>query len=108
MRKGEIWLTDLPQIIGREQLGARPALVIANTQTGLIIVAPLTSNLDTLKYSYVLEIGSSNANGLDKRSVALLFQLRAIDKKRMKHKIGDLEERYLKEIDGKLKELLNL
>ena len=108
MDKGEIWLTSLPEQTGKEQVGKRPALIIADTKTGLIIVIPFTSSLEKLKYNYTVEINPSLENALDKKSVALLFQMRAIDKKRVVHKIGKLEDSYLREIDENIKKLLKL
>ena len=108
MEKGEIWLTDLPQQRGKEQVGKRPALIISDTKTSLIIIIPLTSNLELLKYSYTIKINSSEQNLLDKESVAAIFQLRAIDKQRLLYKIGNLEKNYLNEIDKILRGLLKL
>ncbi|MBS3098863.1 type II toxin-antitoxin system PemK/MazF family toxin [Candidatus Pacearchaeota archaeon] len=108
MNRGEICLLSFPYIPGREQIGKRPAIVLADTKTGLIIIIPLTTNLETLKYPYTLKIKSSQKNKLENDSVALIFQLRAIDKRRIIHKIGDLEESILKEIDNLLRNLLKL
>lgn len=108
MKKGEIWLANLPQQIGKEQLGERPALVIADTEVGLIIVIPLTSNLKLSKYQHTIKISPSKQNSLDKESIAPIFQLRAVDKKRMLYKIGNLENHYLEEINKALKNLLKL
>lgn len=108
MEKGEIWLTNLPQQVGKEQIGKRPALIVADTKTSLMIVIPLTANLETSKYFNVVKVEPSSQNGLDKISMALLFQMRAIDRKRLIHKLGILENFKMNEIDGKLRELLRL
>lgn len=63
MEKGELWLTNLPQQVGKEQVGRRPALIIANTQTGLLIVLPLSANLETSIYPHTLKINASDRNG---------------------------------------------
>ena len=76
--------------------------------TGLVIVIPLTSSLETLKFPHTLRVDSSRENGLEKDSIALTFQIRAIDKRRFKHKIGNLENNYLKEMDKMLRNLLKL
>ena len=108
MNKGEIWLANLPIWTGREQLGIRPIIMIADTNAGLVIVIPLTSNLRTLKYSYTLKIETSKQNGLNNESAALILQIKSIDKIRLIHKIGHLENSYIEEIDRKLKSLLKL
>ena len=74
----------------------------------MIIIIPLTSNLKTLKYSNTVKIKPSINNGLDKDSVALIFQIRALDKKRLLSKIGNLEKNYLDDIDKELKNLLKI
>jgi len=106
--KGEIWLANLPQWTGKEQLGKRPVLLMSKNVTNLVIVIPLTSNLNSEKYHYTLKVKPSDKNCLTKDSVALIFQIRAIDNKRLIHKIGNLEDSYLKEINQRLKELLKI
>ena len=108
MRKGEIWLVGLPYWNGKEQGGNRPAVVLADTNEGLLIVIPLTSNLQTLKHSKTLEIKPSEKNCLDTSSVALIFQIRSLDKRRLIHKIGNLEENYIRQIDETIKDLFKL
>ena len=77
MDKGEIWLANLPQWTGREQLGTRPVIIMADTKIGMIIVIPLTSNLKALKYPYTIEMKPSKQNRLDKESAALIFQIKS-------------------------------
>ena len=108
MNKGEIWLAKLPILFGKEQAGIRPCLVLVDTDTGLVIVIPLTTNFETLKYPNTLEIKYSKENNLQKDSIALLFQMRAIDRRRLSHKIGNLEDSYMLEIDNLLKNMFKL
>ena len=108
MNKGEIWLVNLPEWTGREQIGTRPALLMTETIAGLIILIPLTSNLKNLQYPYTIKFLPSIINGLSKESVALLFHIRSVDARRMIHKIGTLEERYVQETDRILKNILQL
>ncbi len=108
MNKGEVWIVELPLKKGKEQRGTRPALILADTKTDLIIVIPLTSNLQALRFPYTIEIKKSNKNNLDENSVALLFQVQSIDKRRLIKKIGIVEENYLNEIDEHLKSLIKL
>lgn len=108
MNKGELWIVNLPFKKGREQFGSRPALILANTKTDLIIVIPLTSNIQALRFPKTIEIKSSEENGLEKDSIALLFQVSAIDKRRMVKKIGSLEKSYIEEVNNNLREMLKL
>ena len=55
MKKGEIWLIELPSADGREQVGNRPAIIMA--ETGVVnIVIPLTSNIQALRFPHTIEI----------------------------------------------------
>ena len=109
IKKGEIWLAEIPSKKGREQEGKRPLIIIADTDTSLALIIPLTSNLLALKkFTYTLLIDKSEENNLNIDSIALIFQLQAIDKNRLIHKIGYLEENYLSEINKILKNLLKL
>ena len=109
MKKGELWIVEFPSKKGREQSGKRPAILMADTKTSLTLTIPLTSNLEALeKLPYTLKIEASDKNKLEKDSIALTFQLQALDKRRFISKVGDLEESYMKEISKTLKELLKL
>ena len=90
-------------------MGTRPAIVIADTKTDLALLIPLTSNLESMrKLPFTFEIKKSNDNKLEKDSVALVFQIQAIDKKRILSKIGNIEDYYLEKIDRTIKELLKI
>ena len=108
MKKGEIWLVELPSTNGREQAGTRPVIVFADTEANIAIIVPLTSNIQALRFPNTIEVKPSKINGLTVLSIALVFQIRAIDKKRLKNKIGVLEPLILKEADTFLKRILNL
>ncbi len=109
MKKGEVWLVSIPKSEnGHEQSGSRPVLLLTEVEAGIVIIIPFTSNLQALKYPHVLEIKPDKANGLKEVSAALIFQLRAIDKKRLKHKIGELDIKSLENIDGMLRKMLKL
>ena len=108
MNKGEIWLVEIPSSTGHEQAGMRPAVILADTEANITIIIPLTSNLQALRFPHTLEVKPSKTNGLNSISVALLFQIRAIDKKRVIKKIGTLEPSILKRVDGILSTLLQL
>tara|TARA_Y100000310_G_C20324543_1_gene642319 strand:+ start:303 stop:632 length:330 start_codon:yes stop_codon:yes gene_type:complete len=106
--KGEIWLANLPQYDGKEQLGKRPVLIISDVTSNILITIPITSNLSTIKYQHTIKIDHSNTNRLNKESVALIFQIQATDKRRLIHKIGSLEQNYINQINTQLKTLLKL
>ena len=106
MKRGEIWLVELFESKGHEQSGLRPAVIVSDTALNIVIVIPLTSNLQALRFPYVIQVEPSNKNGLDSDSAVLIFQLRAIDKSRLKRKIGSLEMNKFKEIQKIIKNLL--
>ena len=107
--KGRNIDSRFPSRKGKEQMGTRPAIVIADTKTDLALLIPLTSNLESMrKLPFTVEIKKSNDNKLEKDSVALVFQIQAIDKKRILSKIGNIEDYYLEKIDRTIKELLKI
>ena len=109
MRKGEIWIVRFPFKRGKEQQGIRPAVLIADTKTDLTLLIPLTSNLEALKkLPFTIEIKKSHENKLEKDSVALVFQLQAIDKKRLLSQSGNIETDYLQKINDMMRDLLKL
>ena len=108
MRKGEIWLVELPSTNGHEQSGTRPILILTDTQTSTVVIIPFTSTPLAVRFPHTLEVQSTPKNGLSTTSILLIFQIRAIDKKRLKKKIGELEEETLHEVDRMLKTMLLL
>ena len=109
MKKGEIWLFDLPSSDGNEQTGDRPAIIISVSSTAnTVVIIPFTTNLQALRFPFTLAIGPSKENGLLEESVALIFQIRAIDKKRIIKQTGKLEDKYLKETENMLRKLLGI
>ena len=108
MHKGEIWLVEFPSSDGHEQAGTRPVIVLADTESNIAIVVPLTSNVQALRFPHVIEVKPSQKNGLSASSIALVFQVRALDKRRLKKQIGTLEESVLKELDIFLRKMLRL
>jgi mRNA interferase MazF len=108
MKKGEIWETDLPYSDGKEQSGRRPSAIISEIEANMAIIVPFTSNVQALRFQNSVEVEPSIENGLDSLSIALCFQVRAVDKKRLLKRIGELESRKVKEIDASLKRMLGL
>ena len=108
MTKGEIWIAQLPTLNGHEQEGVRPVIVLSDVIASLTLIVPCTSNIQALRFPHTLEINPSKRNGLKNLSVALVFQIRAIDKQRLQKRAGILEKHALSQIDNMLKHLLKL
>ena len=108
MKPGEIWFIEIPGVDGREQRGSRPAVLISQVEANTLLVIPFTSNLRALKYPHTLEILPSKKNGMKTVSVALVFQLRAIDIIRLSNKIGDLEPPQMEKVREMLGNLLKI
>ena len=107
MKKGEIWLIEFPKSDGFEQFKTRPAIFLAH-EGRIATVIPLTSITKSLRFPYTLAIKPSRANGLKKESIALIFQLRGIDKKRLIARLGSLDDQTINKIAEITKLYLNL
>ncbi len=92
MTNGEIHWVELPDTGGREQAGRRPAIVIQNDRYAgslpTVLVIPLSSAIAALRFSGTALIKTDKTSGLKTDSVALVFQLRAIDRGRIKEKLA--------------------
>ena len=73
LRKGDICLVNLDGGFGHEQFGKRPALILATTDTHIVVVVPITSNAEALRFSHTFLLKANTGNGLTHDSVALLF-----------------------------------
>ncbi len=96
--RGEVYYADLSPVIGSEQGGVRPVLIIQNKYSPTIIVAAITSKTDKKKLPTHVDIGDV----LSKESIVLLEQIRTIDKARLRQKIGVVKEEVMKKIDSGL------
>lgn len=105
VKKGEIYFADLNPVIGSEQGGVRPVLIvqndIGNKYSPTVIVAAVTSQINKAKLPTHVEI-PAEGNGLAKDSVVLLEQLRTIDKKRLREKIGRIDDKCLQKTNEAL------
>ena len=108
MKKGEIWLVDLPPTNGYEQSGLRPVLVLSRVEVNVVIILPFTANVSALRFPHTVEIQPSPSNGLNATSIVLVFQIRAIDRKRLQRKIGELAPEIVTSIDQMLRQILSL
>lgn len=93
IKRGELYYADLSPVVGSEQGGVRPILIVQN-DTGnkyspTIIAAAITSQINKAKLPTHIEL-NANQFGLLKDSVILLEQIRTLDKRRLKERIGEL------------------
>ncbi len=105
IKRGDIYYADLSPVVGSEQGGVRPVLIvqndIGNKFSPTVIAAAITSQINKAHLPTHIEI-SAEDYGLSKDSVILLEQIRTIDKKRLKEKIGRLDLRNMRKIDRAL------
>jgi len=105
VERGEVWLADLNPSRGSEEGGTRPVIVFQNEIISqfstTIITIPLTSNLRRASLPTCLLI-PVNEGGLDQASVALCYQMRVIDKTRLKRKLGKLSLETMIDLEGKV------
>ena len=106
VKRGDIYFADLSPVIGSEQGGVRPVLVVQNNvgnkYSPTIIIAAITSQINKARLPTHVEINAPDF-GLPKDSVVLLEQIRTIDKKRLREKIGKFDEDMMKIVDEALK-----
>lgn len=105
IKRGEIYYADLNPVIGSEQGGVRPIVVlqndVGNKYSPTVIAAATTSKLTKAKLPTHIEL-SRDTSPLPKDSVVLLEQIRTIDKSRIKEKIGELPPETMQMIDNAL------
>ena len=95
VKRGDIYYADLSPVVGSEQGGVRPVLIVqndvGNRYSPTVIAAAITSQKDKSKLPTHIEI-NSQVCGLSRDSVVLLEQIRTIDKRRLKEKMGRLDD----------------
>ena len=105
VRRGDIYYADLRPVIGSEQGGIRPVLIIqndvGNKHSPTVIVAAITSQMNKAKLPTHIEL-SCDKYALEKDSVVLLEQLRTIDKKRLKERVCHLDSLILQKVNKAL------
>lgn len=105
IKRGELYYADLSPVVGSEQGGVRPILIVQN-DTGnkyspTIIAAAVTSKINKAKLPTHIEL-SAHEFGLSKDSVILLEQIRTLDKRRLKERIGELSPVTMKKVNTAL------
>ena len=105
IKRGEIYFADLSPVIGSEQGGVRPVLVVQNDVgnkfSPTIIAAAITSQLEKAKLPTHIQLPAEKY-GLPKNSIVLLEQIRTIDKSRIREKIGELPPELMQQINDAL------
>lgn len=111
IKRGYLYYADLSPVVGSEQGGVRPVLIIqndiGNKYSPTVIVAAITSQINKAKLPTHIEI-SAHEYGLNKDSVILLEQIRTIDKKRLREKIGCLDKNMMLKVYNSLQISLGL
>ena len=111
IKRGDIFYADLRPVVGSEQGGIRPVLIIQNNvgnrHSPTVICAAITSKMNKAKLPTHIEI-NAELYGIEKDSVILLEQLRTIDKRRLKDKVCDLDDAMLDKVNHALEISLEL
>ena len=112
MQPGDIYWVEIPAANGHEQAGLRPAIILQSAavtpKLSTVQIVPLTSQVKAQKFPATLLIAPDSTNNLSARSVALVFQLRAIDRRRLKTRLGTLKRGQLAQIKQRVKMLFDL
>lgn len=102
IKRGDIYYANLNPVIGSEQGGTRPVLIISNDvgnkHSPTVIVAPITSRIHT-KAKLPTHTLINDFEGLDKNSIILLEQVRTIDKQRLKQYLGMIPDNIVERVD---------
>ncbi len=105
MRRGDVYYADLRPVVGSEQGGIRPVLIIqndvGNRHSPTVICAAITSKMNKAKLPTHIELSTMQYD-MDKDSVILLEQLRTIDKRRLKDKVCHLDTQIMQKVNKAL------
>ena len=105
IRRGDIYYADLRPVVGSEQGGVRPVLIIqndvGNKHSPTVICAAITSKMNKAKLPTHVELNTKRCDMI-RDSVILLEQLRTIDKQRLKERICHIDDELLKDVDRAL------
>ncbi|MDO5398074.1 MAG: type II toxin-antitoxin system PemK/MazF family toxin [bacterium] len=102
VKRGDIYYADLSPVVGSEQGGVRPVLIVqndvGNKYSPTVIAAAITSRINKAKMPTHIEL-CAKEYGLNKDSVILLEQIRTIDKQRLREKTGRLDDKLMKKVN---------
>lgn len=111
VKRGDVFFADLSPVVGSEQGGVRPVLIIqndiGNRFSPTVIVAAITAQIQKAKLPTHVEIDAEQ-HGFDRDSVILLEQIRTIDKQRLTDKITHLDETMMRKVNDSLQISLGL
>jgi len=111
MKRGDVYFADLSPVVGSEQGGVRPVLIlqnnIGNRFSPTVIVAAITAQIQKAKLPTHVEIDAKKY-GFERNSVILLEQIRTLDKQRLTDKITQLDDKMMEKIDNALEISLGL
>lgn len=102
VKRGDIYYADLSPVVGSEQGGLRPVLIVqndvGNRHSPTVIAAAITSRMSKTRLPTHIDVYADRV-GLQRDSVILLEQIRTIDKKRLKEKMGHLDDSIMREVN---------
>lgn len=105
IKRGEIYYADLSPVVGSEQGGVRPVLIVqndmGNRHSPTVIAAAITSQKEKARLPTHISLEAASC-GLAKDSIVLLEQVRTLDKKRLKERMGELDNDAMKKVNGAL------
>jgi len=111
VKRGEVYYADLSPVVGSEQGGVRPVLIIqndiGNRYSPTVIAAAITSQINKAKLPTHVEI-QAKQYGFEKDSVILLEQIRTLDKRRLKERVAFLDNEIMKKVNRALEISLGL
>lgn len=103
VHRGDIYYADLSPVVGSEQGGLRPVLIVqndvGNRHSPTVIAAAITSRHDKARLPTHIEV-EAGESGLARDSVVLLEQIRTLDKRRLREKMGSLDDRSMSAVDS--------
>lgn len=109
MTVGDVFWVELVSTGGHAQKGRRPAIILqsqkVSTRVPTVLVVPLTSQLDALRFPATLLVEPHSENGLRRASVALVFQLTTIDQRYLRERLGRVSRTLINELFSALDEL---
>ena len=103
VKRGDIFYADLSPVVGSEQGGVRPVLIVqndtGNRHSPTVIAAAITSQMGKARLPTHISVAPTKC-GLPKQSIILLEQVRTLDKRRLREHMGKVDERVMKQVDN--------